>query len=69
MKAAPDSRRVLVTKLEFQPAADLFPLMSDDELNALADDMLEHGQLEPIVLFHGLTAIGFWRLRSPSSSP
>ena len=37
----------------FHPAADLFPMMSDEELDALGEDMLEHGQREDIVLYKG----------------
>jgi len=36
--------------LEFHPAANLFPLMSDAELDSLGEDMLEQGQREPIIL-------------------
>lgn len=30
------------------PAADLFPMLADDELRELADDISEHGLLEPL---------------------
>jgi hypothetical protein len=41
-------------KLEFHPLADLFPMMTDEETEALGNDMLEHGQREPIALFEGM---------------
>jgi len=31
-------------KLEFHPLADLFPMMSDEELDDLGEDMLKFGQ-------------------------
>lgn len=37
----------------FHPAANLFPMMSDEEIDALGADMMEHGQRETIILFHG----------------
>jgi len=35
---------------EFHPASMIFPLMDDDALDALADDIRRNGLLEPIVL-------------------
>ena len=34
--------------MEFHPLANIFPKMTDEELNDLGDDMLKHGQREPI---------------------
>jgi hypothetical protein len=50
--------------MEFHPAADLFPMMSDEEIDALGADMLEHGQRETIVLFHGQILDGRNRYRA-----
>jgi hypothetical protein len=36
---------------EFHPLANVFPLMSEAETNDLGDDMLKHGQHEPIWLY------------------
>jgi hypothetical protein len=38
-------------KREFHPLSNIFPLMSDAEINDLGEDMLEHGQREPIWLY------------------
>ena len=35
-------------KYEFHPLASIFPMMTDEEVNDLGDDMLKHGQREPI---------------------
>ena len=35
---------------EFHPLAELFPMMTADEIRALAVDVKEHGLLEPVVL-------------------
>ena len=35
------------------PAADAFPLLTEDELSALAADILEHGQRVPVLLQRG----------------
>jgi hypothetical protein len=40
-------------KLEFHELADLFPLMSDDEVDALGEDMLVQGQLKRIMRYEG----------------
>ena len=36
--------------LEVHPVADLFPMLADDELQLLADDIAERGLVQPIVL-------------------
>ena len=46
------------------PAATLFPMMDAEALQALADDIREHGQREPVVLFHGEVLDGRNRLRA-----
>ena len=46
------------------PAATLFPMMDEVALQALADDIREHGQREPVVLFHGAVLDGRNRLRA-----
>ena len=38
---------------EFHPAARLFPMMRDDELRRLADDIRKRGQQEAIVMYEG----------------
>jgi hypothetical protein len=40
-------------KLEFHPLADLFPMMSDEELDGLGADMLKNGQLKRIMRYEG----------------
>ena len=37
--------------LKVHPAADLFPLMSADELRELREDIEKHGLMSPIVLW------------------
>ena len=45
-------------------AAELFPMMNAAALQGLADDIREHGQREPVVLFHGAVLDGRNRLRA-----
>jgi hypothetical protein len=49
---------------ESHPAADLFPMMTDAELDALGEDMLQHGQREPIILYRGQILDGRNRYRA-----
>ena len=49
--------------MPFHPLADLFPLPSEDELRALADDIADHGLREPIVTLEGkfsMAGVGIW---------
>lgn len=42
-----------MNKPEIHPAADLFPLMSDQELEGLTQDIRENGQREPVTFWNG----------------
>jgi hypothetical protein len=44
--------------LEFHPLANIFPMMTDEEVNDLGEDMLKHAQREPIWLFEGMILDG-----------
>ena len=46
------------------PAATLFPMMDAEALQALADDIREHGQREPVILYRGAVLDGRNRLRA-----
>jgi ParB-like chromosome segregation protein Spo0J len=39
--------------IETHPIAEIWPLMRDDELDRLAEDIKEHGQVVPIILVDG----------------
>jgi hypothetical protein len=43
----------MTKKFEFHDVANLFPMLDADELKALATDIFENGQREPITLFEG----------------
>src|SRR5437879_4790111 len=51
-------------KLEFHPLADLFPMMSDEELDELGEDMLKNGQLKRIMRYEGKILDGRNRYRA-----
>jgi hypothetical protein len=57
MRAKAASRRVTLP-LKFHPAAELFPLMAEEELIEQANDIRENGLQEPIVLLDGLILDG-----------
>jgi hypothetical protein len=39
--------------MKFHPVCELFPTMSDEELQALADDIRQNGQIHPILTYNG----------------
>ena len=49
---------------EVHPAADLFPMIGDDDLQRLADDIADHGLREAIVTWDGQVLDGRNRLRA-----
>lgn len=50
--------------MELHPAAQLFPPMSEAELEELVADIQEHGLLEPIITYQGTVLDGCNRLRA-----
>jgi hypothetical protein len=50
MGRAPRQQPDLLDELSVHPAAEAFRLMTDDELQALADDIKANGQIHPIML-------------------
>jgi len=42
-----------VNELEYHPVCEIFPFISDEELNLLADDIKRNGLLNPIILLDG----------------
>lgn len=59
-----DASATLGEQYDAHPAADLFPMMTAEELEALGADMLKHGQREEIVLFKGQILDGRNRYRA-----
>jgi ParB-like chromosome segregation protein Spo0J len=51
-------------QLEPHPLAALFPQISDDELQALAEDIRQHGQRKPVLTFEGKILDGWNRVRA-----
>jgi hypothetical protein len=49
---------------EFHPLADIFPMLEDDELKALAEDIKAKGLTEPITLYEGKVLDGRNRYRA-----
>lgn len=47
-----------MTELEFHPLANIFPMLDAADLQALADDIAEHGLSQPITLHDGMILDG-----------
>lgn len=45
-------------EMRWHPAACIFPILPDDELQQLADDIKANGQHEPVVIFDGMVLDG-----------
>ena len=52
------------SSVEVHPAAELFPMMSDEEYAGLVDDIHQHGQREKIVMWQGQLLDGRNRLKA-----
>ena len=50
--------------MDFHPAANIFPLLEGDELQALKADIAEHGQLDPIWIYQDQILDGRNRYRA-----
>ena len=55
--------------IKVHPAADLFPMMSDAELDELAADIAKNGVQQPIVWYHGQLIDGRNRVAAVSRIP
>jgi hypothetical protein len=58
------SREAATNGFKIHPAADLFPMMTADELQELAADIAENGQQEPIIIDDGVLIDGRNRLEA-----
>jgi ParB-like chromosome segregation protein Spo0J len=51
-------------KYKVHPAADVFPMMSDEKLAKLGQDIKANGLRQPIVILHGMLVDGRNRLEA-----
>lgn len=54
----------MTTTHKIHPAAELFPMMSHEDLWNLAEDIKKNGLLEPVILYHGEVLDGRNRLKA-----
>jgi ParB-like chromosome segregation protein Spo0J len=54
----------MTSELEFHPLADIFPMLDPKSLAELADDIVEQGQREPIIMLDGMILDGRNRYRA-----